>query len=299
MARSQPPPPPGATLAARRAGTTVAALAALALGGACASTPPPPRFASALIGGAELPQARLRARKDSPARGAPRDDNARALGVARAPNTATTPTAAAGEPDLGAWGWRPPSAQGERARLLALVGTRDPSAPRQAVLALCRELGGRCPAADSADAGAGASVERDHAPGVPRSVPLSPQTAAALAPGDVLAFGRVGPDNRDDMIALVTGRDARGVLEIFYLAAGVWRRGFVDPLRPRLHRDTAGQIVNTFVRHHRARPPAETRFLAGELLEGLVPADQPSTPERPSRRDIAHEPNAPAATGAR
>ncbi|MBK7539491.1 MAG: hypothetical protein IPI49_29860 [Myxococcales bacterium] len=142
---------------------------------------------------------------------------------------------------------------------MALVGKRDAASPAPALLALCRARAGACPA------------ETDLAP---RVRPLAQGAPGALAVGDILAFGPLGPDNPERLLALVTARDERGVLELFYLAGGVWRRGFVDPARPRLRRDAQGKVVNTFLRHGRARPPAGTRFLTGELLCGVVDADR-------------------------
>ena len=253
MASSLPPRPRAHAVGRDRAwrwrATLAVALSALV---GCGGPAWPPRFASTLIGGAELP---------SPPAAAGDERAAAAPGAAR-----TTSRSGPRVPDLAAAaprelpatlpGWpQPLPGDGPRQALLAMVGTRDKADPARAVLALCRTRGHRCPELSAEQDLESLSV-----------VPLEPD----LPPGAVLLFGHVGLDNQDRMLALVTDRDPRGVLEIFYLAAGVWRRGFLDPARPHLPRDAQGRVVNTYLRHHRARPPAGTRFLAGELLLGRV-----------------------------
>jgi len=87
--------------------------------------------------------------------------------------------------------------------------------------------------------------------------------------GDLLMFSRV-EGATFDLVAIVTGRDARGVLEMVYLGGGVVRRGLVDPARPRVHRDRDGAVVNTYLRHGKRQPPRGTRYLAGELLVHVI-----------------------------
>lgn len=89
-------------------------------------------------------------------------------------------------------------------------------------------------------------------------------------PGDVLVFDRATTEAPSDLLGLVIGRDDRGVTEFVYLAGGVIRRGFVDVTRASARRDLRGNVINTFVRHVRRMPPKGTRYLAGELLSGVI-----------------------------
>lgn len=162
------------------------------------------------------------------------------------------------------------------------VGARDDSDPMVAVLELCRRRYPRCPTelpelpdADAAEAGQGAAPAGE-ARWLAATTPFSV--------GDLLLFDRVGLDNKEQLVALVTARQVRGVFEIAYLAAGVWRRGLIDPARPRLHRDREGRVVNTFLRHRRAGVPKGTRFLSGELLIGVLPLPR----ERAAPRVAVH-----------
>ncbi|MBP9086020.1 MAG: hypothetical protein KBG15_07870, partial [Kofleriaceae bacterium] len=99
---------------------------------------------------------------------------------------------------------------------------------------------------------------------------LGADTPAHLNPGDLLVFDHAIDDAPASLLGLVATTDDRGVSEFFYVAAGVIRRGFVDPKRPALARDAERRIVNTFLRHNQNQPPAGTRFLAGELFAGAV-----------------------------
>ncbi len=148
------------------------------------------------------------------------------------------------------------------------VGVRDDRDPLLAVLELCGRRNPRCPQGED-----NVALLRN------REAWLAASTAFTV--GDLLLFDRVGLDNGEQIFALVTARQARGVFELAYLAAGVWRRGFIDPARPRLHRDGSGAVVNTFLRHRRARLPQGTRFLTGELLIGVLPlqAGEPARPQ--------------------
>ena len=76
----------------------------------------------------------------------------------------------------------------------------------------------------------------------------------------------------DDLVAVVIGRDARGVAEMLYVGGGVIRRGFVDPARPSMRRDAAARVVNTFMRHGTRWPPKGTHYLAGELVSHVIRA---------------------------
>lgn len=141
-----------------------------------------------------------------------------------------------------------------------LVGHRDPRPPLVAALAWSAALAGR-PAPVVADATA--LIAWAQAVGAWRAVP-------AIAPGDLIVFDRAVGGARASLIAVALGRDARGVVEVLYLGAGVVRRGWFDVTRPALRRDRAGKVVNTPLRHNRDQPPRGTHFLAGELYAGAI-----------------------------
>jgi hypothetical protein len=286
-------PSPAALAAAPRRrrrllGLLLAALAGSGLGAGCAQGDRPYRFSSPLIGGAELPSVRdPDARHEAgPSRDprdpavAPRDRPPRAprpKAMAMAPvRRALEPAAVARHlppkppaPRRGAPP-DPPRTLGAKAdpgEPRSWVGVRDDSDPLSAVLALCARANPRCP-----QPGDELALLRQRDAWLPASTPF--------AVGDLLRFDRVGLDNGEQIFALVTARQARGVFELAYLAAGVWRRGLIDPMRPRLHRDGSGAVVNTYLRHHRAKLPEGTRFLSGELLAGVLPLGS-SEPARP------------------
>lgn len=254
-------------------------LALLAGGGlsgvaGCAQGERPYRFSSPLLGGAELPADRqlhrdaptLAERGGDPRRGSRPAAAGRAAKPAMAPVRSTLdPEAIARHPSpksaTAATPAAPPRTLGAEAdpgEPRSWVGVRDDSEPLRAVLALCARRNPRCPQAEDELA-----LLRKHDAWLPASTPFGV--------GDLLRFERVGLDNGEQIFALVTARQARGVYELAYLAAGVWRRGFIDPVRPRLHRDSSGAVVNTFLRHRRAALPEGTRFLTGELLAGVLP----------------------------
>lgn len=89
-------------------------------------------------------------------------------------------------------------------------------------------------------------------------------------PGDLLVFDRVLGEEPADLIAIAVGRDARGVTEFVYPGGGVIRRGFLEPTRMSLRRDVDGLVLNTFLRHGKRWPPKGTRYLAGELLAHVI-----------------------------
>ncbi len=99
---------------------------------------------------------------------------------------------------------------------------------------------------------------------------LGSDTPELLRAGDLLVFDRAVDDAPASLLGLVTATDDRGVSEFFYVAAGVIRRGFIDPKRPTLARDAERRVVNTFLRHNQNQPPAGTRYLAGELFAGAI-----------------------------
>ncbi|HEX5064055.1 MAG TPA: hypothetical protein VFV99_31985, partial [Kofleriaceae bacterium] len=103
------------------------------------------------------------------------------------------------------------------------------------------------------------------------------QTAHMLAaptdiakPGDLVVFDRALGDDLFDLVAIVIGRDARGVTEFMYAGGGVIRRGFLDPTHASSRRDVDGLVLNTFLRHGKRWPPKGTRYLAGELLSHVI-----------------------------
>jgi hypothetical protein len=235
----------------RSLGLALAASAlALMLAAGCSATSRPYRFSSPLLGGAELPDGRRGLDEEArrPRReGKPRRQDEKRAAVAmqevRGPSRSKKGEALAPKVSLGA------DADPQDPR--SWVGARDDSDPVLAVLALCKRRHERCPETGPS--------RQDWRP---------PETEFGV--GDLLLFERVGLDNRESLVALVTARQSRGVYELAYLAAGVWRRGLIDPSRPRLHKDKEGRIVNTFLRHRRAAPPSGTRFLSGELLVGVI-----------------------------
>jgi hypothetical protein len=135
--------------------------------------------------------------------------------------------------------------------LVARVGMRDRRDSLSAALAWANELGTRIDATDHDELLAWAEREdrvraSDEAPHV----------------GDLLIFAH-------DLIGIAVSRDGRGVTELIYLAGGVVRRGFLDPVRPTLRRDRGGAIVNTNMRHGKRRR-GNKRYLAGELLANVI-----------------------------
>lgn len=151
----------------------------------------------------------------------------------------------------------------------ALTGTRDPRTPLAYALAVAGGLTGQVPpdVADGAALVAWAGRKGGLAPYDPDDDADQPP---AIEPGDLLVFDRVVGGAPASLVAVVLGRDARGVLDVTYLAAGVIRRGFVDPTRPRVTRDRERAIVNSFLRHTGDAPPRGTRFRAGELLAARI-----------------------------
>jgi hypothetical protein len=72
------------------------------------------------------------------------------------------------------------------------------------------------------------------------------------------------------LVAVAIAVDARGVVTMIFLAAGVVRIGYVDPAHPHDKRDHDGRVRNTFLRHRDEEPPDGTHFLAGELLANVI-----------------------------
>ncbi len=186
----------------------------------------------------------------------------------RAPHRATSATDVALRP------LEMPRALREPADLRSRVGVRDKRDPYELVLGWLSELG-----VSFRDPGMPAD-ELTAAVVTPMDLPalvswastrgkLLPPTEPAR-PGDLLVFDRAVANKESDLVALVIGRDARGVTEFVYAGRGVIRRGFVDPTRPKVRRDYTGAAVNTFLRHGTQWPPKGTRYLAGEQLAHVI-----------------------------
>lgn len=158
------------------------------------------------------------------------------------------------------------------ASLCALVGVRTTRTSLDHVLAWRHELSDvPIPAVTQiSDVVAQARVAATYWDATRLSADAPVEPPVLLRAGDLLVFDRAIDDLPASLVALVAATDDRGVSEFFYVAAGVIRRGFVDPKRPTLARDAERRIVNTFLRHKQNQPPAGTRFLAGELLAGVV-----------------------------
>jgi hypothetical protein len=163
----------------------------------------------------------------------------------------------------------------EPSDLRGLVGTRDKREPFAIAMGWLAELGltfdsGSASDHATADAGRPGDGPALVAWAAARGRLFGP--AEAPAAGDVLVFDRATAKAEADLIAIVIGRDARGVIEMIYAGGGVIRRGFVDPSRPSIRRDLTGAVINTFLRHGRQWPPKGTRYLAGELLAHVIHA---------------------------
>jgi hypothetical protein len=234
-----------------------AAISAIAAG-ACASRPPSPAVfpASSARGASDPmpPEDRIRVVS------AP---SIRVVSAASPPAPAATSPAWTAEPSALRAPHRgadpPPPPLRAPLDLRHLVGRRDPRDPLAAVAAWSRELGAPLATATGDELVSWAT----------EAGRLRPATETPL-PGDLLVFDQATSDDPADLVALVVDRDARGVTEFVYLAAGVVRRGLVDATRPSFHRDGGGATVNTFLRHGRRWPAPGTRYLAGELLAHIV-----------------------------
>jgi hypothetical protein len=143
--------------------------------------------------------------------------------------------------------------------LRALVGRRDKRDVLAIVLGWAHALGEQLEAASGP-----ALVAAAEAAGR-----LAPPTAP-IEPGDLLVFDHTDSDHEADLVALAIARDARGVVELVYVAGGVVRRGFVDPHHAAERRDSNGAVANTFLRAGNRWPPKGTHYLAGELLAHVV-----------------------------
>ncbi|HEU0030251.1 MAG TPA: hypothetical protein VFQ53_06455 [Kofleriaceae bacterium] len=232
---------------------------ALALVG-CAG--PRPRFASPMLGTAQLPPeplGRPRTRDALP----PEDGHVpveRRASAAAATAIASTPVATVRD-QLPAPHRQPPESRPPPVRtpdeLRALVGRRDARSSLDAAIAWTTELGGHVDGTTGRDLAAWA--EREHR-----------MTSDPPGPGDLVLFDRATSDDAFDLAGIVVVRDARGVVEFVYVGGGVVRRGYFDPARPAQRRDGSGAIVNTYLRHGKRQPPSGTRYLAGELVSRVI-----------------------------
>lgn len=253
-------------------------LAGLLLIAACGAHARSLRFASPMIGGADVPEAPLRrterpearqpsvARTDAMPPEAPGEVAVKPIRVASAAAADAVVASSHGVvlsrlPAPHRAADAPLPAVREPADLRKLVGFRDKRDPLVTVFGWARDLG-----ADIAATGGPALVE--WAGGANR---LAAPTDVAN-PGDLLVFDDTDSDLPADLVAIAVARDARGVTEFIYSAGGVIRRGFVDARRPALRRDREGQVVNTFMRAGKRWPPKGTHYLAGELLGHVVRA---------------------------
>jgi len=214
---------------------------ALVLAAAC-TTGAPHRFASPMLGGADVPTERLPAEAPLPA------PAAHVATIGPTPCDACDPASYPWHalPDRRHADAEPALHHVEDLRLL--VGRRDKRDGFAAAMAWSQALGG--PHADSIG-----ELRGD------RKTP---------APGNLLVFARTESDDADDLVAIAVATDARGVTEFVYLAGGIVRRGFLDVARPSMRRDADGAVVNTYLRAGKRWPPKGTHYLAGELLARVI-----------------------------
>jgi hypothetical protein len=152
--------------------------------------------------------------------------------------------------------------------LRTLIGVRTKLSPLQQIIAWQRGFDKIVPTPEPATGEAWVA----HAETTSTFVPVIAMSQAnqRLRSGDVVVFDRVVDNESASLVALVIDTDSRGVSEFFYVAGGVIRRGYCDPNRPSMPRDSERRIVNTYVRHNQNQPPSGTHFLAGELIRGAI-----------------------------
>lgn len=150
--------------------------------------------------------------------------------------------------------------------LRALVGYRDPRSPLAATLALAATL-------RPLDESGLPALHVDSGVELVAWADSHDRLHDALTvavPGDLLVFDYTDSADVADRVAIVIARDAQGVTEYLYLGGGVWHRGFVDPRQPHQRRSPSGTVLNTFMRTGSRYPPKGTRYLAGELLAHVI-----------------------------
>jgi hypothetical protein len=250
-----------------------AALLAMA---ACATRAQPYRFASPMIGGADVPPPALPAADHPrPQTLANHPHTTSATGtagiVATAPPLLASAEAADAVPHSGVVFSNLPAPHRIPADaalpavrtpqdLRTLVGRRTKADPFALALEWANAFGAHIPVPGTRDPLLGWARETHSL------LPLDTPTQ----PGDILVFDQIESDQDADLIAVVIARDERNVTEFAYVSGNVIRRGFVDPNRPALRRDHEGVIVNTFMRTGRRWPPKGTHYLAGELLANVL-----------------------------
>jgi hypothetical protein len=270
---------------------------------ACATRAQPYRFASPMIGGADVPPAALPGRPTAE----PVAIEHHAAGIVAAPPPVASAAAADAIPHTGLVYSQLPTpnlvpadaplpAIHAPADLRALVGRRTKADPFALALGWEAELGHLIPtppevterehradpprstvtgraiarAAREADEAARAGIAGEQLLGWARETGVLHELDTPPEPGDLLVFDEIETAADADLIAVVIARDERGVAEMIYASGGVIRRGFVDTNRPALRRDHEGVIVNTFMRSGRRWPPKGTHYLAGELLSHVI-----------------------------
>lgn len=254
----------------------LAALGTALLGSACGARARPYRFGSPMLATADVPPPPLRAPPSSPRpRTEPANREAREIRVVSAPKIREASAALAeavtaqpaAQPEaraalsaphrLPAGAVVPPLR--EAVDLRARVGYRDKRDPFTLAIEWTRALGRSTEGTTATELLAWAESSSRAAD------PTDP-----AQPGDLLIFDHVTSDSETDLVAVVIGRDDRGVTEFVYLGNGIIRRGFVDPTRMATRRDREGLVVNTYLRHGRRWPAKGTHYLAGELLARVI-----------------------------
>lgn len=271
----------------------------VALGGlgatGCTARARPYRFASPMLGTAEVPAPALgdapappsaEGRRDRPALAQREAEHIRvvsaptireasaaaALAITAVPAAQPEVRASLPAPHLVPAGTAEPTIH-EPADLRHWVGLRDRRSSLQLALAWSRSLGHAIdlPAStpgdggDAGDAASGAALIA----WAERSGRLADPDAIAL-PGDLVVFDRATSDDPADLVGVAIGRDARGVTELIYAGGGVVRRGYVDAARPAMRRDAHSAVVNTYLRHGKRWPSKGSHYLAGELLAHVI-----------------------------
>ncbi len=276
-------------------------VASAALTSACAARPTPYRFASPLLGSADIPPPILRDRDPSPrergpaaaqaviARGGRQASPPGPIRTATAPTinlaSAATPASAAAADEVIASAQAseehlvtlpaphlmpadaPRPAPRSPLELRVLVGYRDARGPVAATLSIARELrpldGSGITTLTAMSGAELVNWAADHDRlRTPDTLPM---------PGDLLVFDYTdGPDAADRIALVIAHDDARDVTEYLFLGGGVWRRAFLSLSHPHQRRDASGAILNSFLRTGSRFPPKGTHYLAGELLSHVI-----------------------------
>jgi hypothetical protein len=242
-------------------------LLGLALVTACAPRAQPYRFASPMLGMADVPPESL-ARPAPPPPPTGTVTSRHGADVAVAPVHIASAAAADSVAPHGVVVSRLPApnriaaeaplpAPREAPDLRALVGRRFKGDAFAQTLAWARSLG------DSIDVPSG--------PALVSWAQESNRFVATAEPGDLLVFDQT-EGAPVDLVAIAIARDERGVTEYIYIAGGAVRRGFLDPTHAAQRRDASGRVLNTFLRAGNRWPPRGTHYLAGELLAHVVRA---------------------------